>query len=77
MKGGYADVKSCVLSELFIHLLKDELNEITYQVNYLSFFVYKKQNRTIKEDRKFSYNKKEVNKAQKQKTTCAQIQFFY
>lgn len=75
MKGGYADVKSCVLSELFIHLLKDELNEITYQVNYLSFFVYKKQNRTIKEDRKFSYNKKEVNKAQKQKTTCAQIQF--
>ncbi|KAG4923560.1 hypothetical protein AAZX31_18G052800 [Glycine max] len=33
MKGGYADVKSCVLSELFIHLLKDELNEITYQAS--------------------------------------------
>ncbi|KAL2333066.1 hypothetical protein Fmac_014279 [Flemingia macrophylla] len=33
LKGGYADVKSCVLSELFIHLLKDELNEITYQAS--------------------------------------------
>ncbi|XP_020237618.1 nardilysin-like [Cajanus cajan] len=33
LKGGYADVRSCVLSELFIHLLKDELNEITYQAS--------------------------------------------
>ncbi|XP_027334300.1 nardilysin-like [Abrus precatorius] len=33
LKGGYDNVKSCVLSELFIHLLKDELNEITYQAS--------------------------------------------
>ena len=38
LKGGYDNAKSCVLSELFIHLLKDELNEIIYQVNHLSFF---------------------------------------
>lgn len=36
LKGGYDNAKSCVLSELFIHLLKDELNEIIYQVNHLS-----------------------------------------
>lgn len=65
MKGGYADVKSCVLSELFIHLLKDELNEITYQVNYL--FIYNRQ-QAIKENGKFTYNMKEINKSLKQKT---------
>ena len=31
-KGGYDNVKNCVMTELFIHLLKDELNEIIYQV---------------------------------------------
>ncbi|KAK7305523.1 hypothetical protein VNO77_43429 [Canavalia gladiata] len=33
LKGGYDNVKNCVLSELFIHLLKDELNEFTYQAS--------------------------------------------
>lgn len=33
LKGGYDNVKSCILSELFIHLLKDELNEIIYQAS--------------------------------------------
>ncbi|CAI8597020.1 unnamed protein product [Vicia faba] len=33
LKGGYANAKNCVLSELFIHLLKDELNEIIYQAS--------------------------------------------
>ncbi|KEH34462.1 insulin-degrading enzyme [Medicago truncatula] len=33
LKGGYDNAKSCVLSELFIHLLKDELNEIIYQAS--------------------------------------------
>ncbi|KAJ7964315.1 Insulin-degrading enzyme [Quillaja saponaria] len=33
LKGGYDSMKSCVLSELFIHLLKDELNEIIYQAS--------------------------------------------
>ncbi|PON37676.1 S-ribosylhomocysteinase (LuxS) [Parasponia andersonii] len=33
LKGGYDNVKNCVLTELFIHLLKDELNEITYQAS--------------------------------------------
>ncbi|XP_057416399.1 nardilysin-like [Lotus japonicus] len=34
LKGSrYDNVKSCVLSELFIHLLKDELNEIIYQAS--------------------------------------------
>ncbi|KAK7301570.1 hypothetical protein RJT34_12437 [Clitoria ternatea] len=33
MKSGYDNVKSCVMSELFIFLLKDELNEITYQAS--------------------------------------------
>lgn len=32
LKGAYDDVKSCLLTELFINLLKDELNEIIYQV---------------------------------------------
>ncbi|KAK9153408.1 hypothetical protein Sjap_000888 [Stephania japonica] len=31
VKRAYNDVKSCVLTELFINLLKDELNEILYQ----------------------------------------------
>lgn len=34
LKGGYNDVKNSLLTELFIHLLKDELNEIIYQVCY-------------------------------------------
>ncbi|KAL5582861.1 hypothetical protein UlMin_015303 [Ulmus minor] len=33
LKGGYDDVKRCVLTELFIHLLKDELNELVYQAS--------------------------------------------
>jgi nardilysin len=33
LKGGYNDLKNALLSELFIHLLKDELNEITYQAS--------------------------------------------
>ena len=40
LKGGYQNVKNCVLSELFIHLLKDELNEIVYQViTYLTYII--------------------------------------
>lgn len=39
LKGGYDNVKSCLLTELFIHLLKDELNEIIYQVSCLSFIM--------------------------------------
>ncbi|XP_074574217.1 nardilysin-like [Curcuma longa] len=31
VKDGYSSVKNCVLTELFINLLKDELNEIIYQ----------------------------------------------
>ncbi|KAF8397117.1 hypothetical protein HHK36_016024 [Tetracentron sinense] len=31
VKGGYKNVKSCVLTELFVNLLRDELNEILYQ----------------------------------------------
>ncbi|XP_042507434.1 nardilysin-like isoform X2 [Macadamia integrifolia] len=31
VKGGYNNVESCVLTELFVSLLKDELNEILYQ----------------------------------------------
>ncbi|KAK2652999.1 hypothetical protein Ddye_012855 [Dipteronia dyeriana] len=33
LKGGYNNIKSCVLTELFIHLLKDELNETIYQAS--------------------------------------------
>lgn len=33
LKGGYASVKSFLMTELFILLLKDELNEIIYQVH--------------------------------------------
>ncbi|KAK8980390.1 hypothetical protein V6N11_028951 [Hibiscus sabdariffa] len=32
LKGAYLNLKSCLLTELYIHLLKDELNEIIYQV---------------------------------------------
>ncbi|MBA0644564.1 hypothetical protein Goklo_028707 [Gossypium klotzschianum] len=31
LKGAYRTLKSCLLTELYIHLLKDELNEIIYQ----------------------------------------------
>ncbi|XP_020276491.1 nardilysin-like isoform X4 [Asparagus officinalis] len=31
LKDGYSSVKSCVLTEMFLNLLKDELNEILYQ----------------------------------------------
>lgn len=34
VKDGYSSVKNCVLTELFINLLKDELNEIIYQVYF-------------------------------------------
>lgn len=33
LSGGYSSVKNCLLTELFVHLLKDKLNEIIYQVN--------------------------------------------
>ncbi|XP_050368323.1 nardilysin-like [Argentina anserina] len=33
LKGGYDDVKSCVLTELYVSLLQDELNEIVYQAS--------------------------------------------
>ncbi|XP_057953275.1 nardilysin-like isoform X2 [Malania oleifera] len=33
LKGSYSDARSCLLTELFISLLKDELNEIVYQAS--------------------------------------------
>lgn len=36
LKGAYQHLKNNLLSELFIHLLRDELNEIIYQVSYLN-----------------------------------------
>lgn len=33
LKGGYSNIRNAVLTELFILLLKDELNEIIYQVH--------------------------------------------
>ncbi|KAB2088930.1 hypothetical protein ES319_A03G032100v1 [Gossypium barbadense] len=33
LKGAYCTLKSCLLTELYIHLLKDELNEIIYQAS--------------------------------------------
>jgi nardilysin len=33
LKGAYASVKNCLLTELYINLLKDELNEIIYQAS--------------------------------------------
>ncbi|KAL8106522.1 hypothetical protein AgCh_023328 [Apium graveolens] len=33
LKGAYCDLKNNILSELFIHLLRDELNEIIYQAS--------------------------------------------
>ena len=41
LKGAYLNLRSCLLTELYIHLLKDELNEIIYQVNFLSFVILK------------------------------------
>ncbi|CAF2105579.1 unnamed protein product [Brassica napus] len=35
LKGAYGSVKNCLLTELFINLLKDELNEIIYQATKL------------------------------------------
>lgn len=32
LRGSYSSIKNCVLTELFVNLLKDELNEILYQV---------------------------------------------
>jgi len=37
LKEGYASMKSFLMTELFILLLKDELNELIYQVRCLSF----------------------------------------
>lgn len=34
VKDGYCSLRTCVLTELFVSLLKDELNEIIYQVMY-------------------------------------------
>lgn len=39
LKGGYDNVKSCVLTELFTLLLKDELNETIYQVKSLTCII--------------------------------------
>ncbi|XVE58917.1 hypothetical protein DITRI_Ditri05aG0001400 [Diplodiscus trichospermus] len=33
LKGAYLNLRSCLLTELYIHLLKDELNEIIYQAS--------------------------------------------
>ncbi|KAJ3682908.1 hypothetical protein LUZ60_013135 [Juncus effusus] len=33
VKDGYKSVKNSVLTELFVHLLKDELNDVTYQAS--------------------------------------------
>ncbi|XP_040991889.1 nardilysin-like [Juglans microcarpa x Juglans regia] len=33
LKGAYDNVNNCLLTELFVHLLKDELNEIIYQAS--------------------------------------------
>ncbi|XP_022732672.1 nardilysin-like isoform X2 [Durio zibethinus] len=33
LKGAYLNLKSCLLTELYIHLLKDELNETIYQAS--------------------------------------------
>lgn len=41
LRGGYGNLKNALLTELFIHLLKDELNEIIYQVIYLIVPFYK------------------------------------
>ena len=35
LSGGYSSVKNYLLTELFVLLLKDKLNEIIYQVNHL------------------------------------------
>lgn len=39
LKGGYSNMRNALLTELFILLLKDELNEIIYQVLSLLFFM--------------------------------------
>lgn len=41
LRRGYSNLKNALLTELFIHLLKDELNEIIYQVIYLIIAFYK------------------------------------
>ncbi|KAE8726975.1 insulin-degrading enzyme-like isoform X2 [Hibiscus syriacus] len=33
LKGAYLSLRSCLLTELYIHLLKDDLNEIIYQAS--------------------------------------------
>ncbi|KAA0033496.1 nardilysin-like [Cucumis melo var. makuwa] len=33
LSGGYSSVKNCLLTELFVHLLKDKLNDIIYQAS--------------------------------------------
>ncbi|KAK4370214.1 hypothetical protein RND71_009689 [Anisodus tanguticus] len=33
LRGGYSNLKNALLTELFIHLLKDELNELIYQAS--------------------------------------------
>lgn len=39
LSGGYSSVKNCLLTELFVHLLKDKLNDIIYQVNHLCLYL--------------------------------------
>lgn len=38
LKGGYSNMRNALLTELFILLLKDELNEIIYQVHSFASF---------------------------------------
>lgn len=39
LKGGYSNMRNALLTELFILLLKDELNEIIYQVFSYAFMI--------------------------------------
>lgn len=45
LNGGYSNLKNALLTELFGNLLKDELNEIVYQVIY--FLVFSLVTKTI------------------------------
>lgn len=39
LNGGCSNLRRSLLTELFVHLLKDELNEIVYQVSGTIFFL--------------------------------------